>query len=134
MSFHRVRRQLLDKEKPFPVAPDGLVLQWKDSPPSPVMTIYIGDDLLAQAFTGHFVKRARFFVGKFDDAGKLALQFTDVTGGDFRVTKQQTGHMVHLPSYLSVEFFKWCGRTAIPAKDIEVRAGLVIFSSPWIKA
>jgi hypothetical protein len=133
MSFRRIRRTPADQPKPVQVAPDGIVLQWKDSPPSPCLTIYVGELLGRELGIGGNTDRAIMFIGVGPDAGKCALQFVTGRDWDYRVQRHPLGYKVHLPSNVSVENFDFCKRTAIPARAIEIRGDRLIFAYEGIK-
>jgi hypothetical protein len=133
MSFRRIRRTPADQPKPVQVAPDGIVLQWKDSPPSPCLTIYVGELLGRELGIGGNIDRAIMFIGVGPDAGKCALQFVSGRDWDYRVQRHPLGYKVHLPSNVSVGNFDFCKRTAIPADAIEIRGDRLIFAYEGIK-
>ncbi|KPH62315.1 hypothetical protein [Novosphingobium sp. ST904] len=133
MSFSRVRRRLVDQPKPFPVEPDRIVLQWKDSPPSPCLTIYVGAQLARSAGLKGGQASAQLFIGKGDDLGKCALRFVTGADWDYRVQAYRNSYRVHLPSVVSLQHFTFCNRTALGIDAIEVRDGMIIFAYEGIK-
>lgn len=131
MSFRRIPRRLVDQPKPFPVQPDGIVLQWKDDAPSPCLTIYIGYQLAREIGIRGTMKRAQLYLGFGGDSGKCGLRAAP--DGDIRIQSHRDGYRIHLPCHISVEHFTFCKRTAVRREAIEIREDLLIFAYEGIR-
>lgn len=128
MSFKRIRRVPANAIKPFPVAPNGIVLAWKDDPPSPCLTIYVGWQLGQALDIDGKKERAQLLLGRGVDQRKCAIRFVSGRDWDYRVQRHPHGFKVHLPSHISVAHFNFCPRTAIAPDAIEIVGDLVVFA------
>lgn len=133
MSFERVRRGVIENYKPFPVQPNTVVLQWKDSPPSPSLMIYIGEDIVREMQPDHRSRHATLFIGVGADAGKCGIRFAGTGDWDYRVLPHMGGRKIFLPSRVSVQHFTFCERTEISPEDISIRDGMLIFAYAGVR-
>lgn len=134
MTFQRIRRGLVDQRKPEPVSRDEIVLMWTDNPPSPCLSLYLGNNL-AQAIGLRTSGRVQLFIGHGEDAGRVgikrAIEWSD---GDYRsIPRTHGAHRIYLSSHTSVTHFAFCPRTTIPASRIELRGDMLVFDYRGLK-
>lgn len=134
MTFRRIPRSVPEKGKPVEVAADGILLRWRDDPPSPVLSIYVGDDLVRQVANGKPVERVLLYVGEDADIGRIGLQFASRRDGDYVVSGHWRAARIYLPSHISCRYFSFAEPTAIPSSQIEVRGDMLLFGYSGIKA
>jgi hypothetical protein len=103
---------------------------WTDNPPSPCLSVYLGEQIARAIGLRGSSERVQFFVGRDDDAGRVGIKkAVDYSDGDYRCLSHIGGaYRVYLTAQTSVAHFDICPRTSIPASRIELRGQMLVFA------